>query len=411
MVLNYVFIAFFVIAFVVALVSLLFTSSFDVFNNIVDAAFQSAKTGFEISLFLTGVLALWLGLMRIAEDSKLIEKLAKISAPVLKALFPNIDTNSPVMGNIMMNISANMLGLDNAATPIGLKAMQGLQEINKDKSKASDEMIMFTALNASGLTIVPTSIIAYRMQGGASNPADVFIPILLATTISTIFTIIMVGAKQRINLFSRHLLIFILSLIAIIVGIVIASFSVDSESFSNISRGLSSVILISIMLSFIIYGSVKKINVYESFVNGAKEAFPIAISIVPYLIAILLAVAVFRASGAMNFISDGISYLLSFVGIDTSFVGALPTMLMKPLSGSGARGLMVDAMNTFGADSFVGRLASTVQGASDTTFYIIAVYFGAVKISNTRYTLSYSLLADLVGMISAIFFTYLFFPH
>lgn len=409
--LNYVFIAFFIIAFFMALINLIFTGSFETFNNIVDASFLSAKTGFEISLYLTGILALWLGLMRIAEDSGLIEKLAKISSPVLRVLFPKLERNSPIMGNIMMNISANMLGLDNAATPIGLKAMQGLQEINKDKSKASDEMIMFTALNASGLTIVPTSIIAYRMQGGASNPADVFLPILLATSISTLFTIILVGFRQRINLFSRPLLLFILSLIAIIFSLVFLSFNIDSESFSKFSRGLSSLILFSIMFIFIVYGFRQKLNVYDSFIKGAKEAFAIAVSIIPYLISILFAVGVFRACGAMDIFVGAIKYLVALIGIDDAFVGAIPTMLMKPLSGSGARGLMLDAMNSFGADSFVARLASTVQGASDTTFYIIALYFGSVKISNTRYALSYSLLADLVGMLSAIFFTYLFFPH
>lgn len=409
MVLNYIFVAFFLISFLIALLNLITTGDFSTINNLVETTFSQSKVGFEISLYLTGILCLWLGLMKIAEKSGMIMGLAKVSSPVLSCLFPSIPKGSPIMGDIMMNISANLLGLDNAATPIGLKAMQSLQAINPDKERASNAMIMFTALNASGLTLIPTSIIAYRMQAGAANPADIFIPILIATAMATITVIITVGIKQKINLFRPPLMLFITILITFIGITIYSSKIIEPNTFSMISRGVSSFILMSVMILFLIMGIIRKINVYEAFIEGAKEGFNVAISIVPYLIAILVAVGLFRTSGAMDYATNLVAHIVSNIGIDSRFVDALPTILMKPLSGSGARGLMVDAMNTFGADSLVGRLACVVQGASDTTFYIIAVYFGAVKIRNTRYTIGYSLLADLVGAITAIVVSYLFF--
>lgn len=409
MVLNYIFVGFFAIAFFIALFHLVVSGDFSLFNEIVNAMFQQSKSGFEISLYLSGMLCLWMGIMNIAERSGMINSLARVSSPLLSVLFPSIPKNSPVIGDIVMNISANLLGLDNAATPIGLKAMQGLQDLNKKKEEASDAMIMFISLNASGLTIIPTSIIAYRMIAGAANPSDVFIPILIATAMSTLTVVVSVGIKQRINLMSKHLILFIVCLLGLISLAVYGSVFMDNELFSSISKGISSFILMSVILCFILFGIKKKINVYDAFIDGAKNGFSVAISIVPYLIAILVGIGVFRASGAMDIMTRGISWFFGLFDIDTRFVDAIPTILMKPLSGSGARGLMVDAMNTFGADSFVGRLCSTVQGASDTTFYIIAVYFGAVKIKNTRYTTGFSLLADLVGAITAVIVTYLFF--
>lgn len=409
MVLNYIFVGFFLVAILVALVQLVLFGDFSVFDNIVSEMFQQSKNGFEISLYLSGMLCLWMGIMNIAERSGVINFISKVSSPLLSVLFPSIPKGNPVTGNIVMNISANLLGLDNAATPIGLKAMEGLQELNDKKDIASDAMIMFTALNASGLTIIPTSIIAYRMIAGAADPSDVFIPILVATAISTLTIIIGVGIKQKINFYSKHLLLFLLSLLSVIVTIVCCSLYMDKALFSTISKGVSSLILMSVIVSFILFGLRKKINVYDAFIEGAKNGFNVAVSIIPYLIAILVGIGVFRASGALGIMTKGIAYFFETINMDTRFVDAIPTILMKPLSGSGARGLMIDAMNTFGADSFVGRLCSTVQGASDTTFYIIAVYFGAVKIKNTRYTVGFSLLADLVGAITAIIVTYLFF--
>lgn len=409
MVLNYIFVGFFAIAFVIALFNLIVTGDFTVFNNVVNAMFQQSKSGFEISLYLSGMLCLWMGVMNIAERSGMINVLAKISSPLLSVLFPSIPKNSTVTGNIVMNISANLLGLDNAATPIGLKAMQGLQELNKNKSEASDAMIMFISLNASGLTIIPTSIMAYRMIAGSANPSDVFIPILIATTMSTLTAVVAVGIRQKIDFMSRQLLVFILLLLLFVSLAICGSVFMDAELFSSISKGISSFLLMSVIVCFIVFGVKKRVNVYDAFIDGAKNGFSVAVSIIPYMIAILVGVGVFRASGAMDIMMRCISWFFDLFDMDTRFVDAIPTILMKPLSGSGARGLMVDAMNTYGADSFVGRLCSTVQGASDTTFYIMAVYFGAVKIKNTRYTAGLSLLADFVGAMTAIIVTYLFF--
>lgn len=409
MVLNYIFIAFFVIAGVVALGALCLSGDFSVFERIMSATFEQSKNGFEISLYLTGVLSLWLGFLRIAERSGLIDTFARLVSPVLSVLFPSVPKGHPAMGNIFMNISANVLGLDNAATPLGLKTMNALQELNPRKDEPSDAMMMFIALNASGLTIIPTSIIAFRMQAGASNPADVFIPILLATTVSTLTAMLLVGLRQRINLLAPPLLL-VYALVALLFGgIYYASTAVSLEVFSRVSAGISAMMLVGMMLLFLLSGLRRGVNVYDAFIEGAKEGFTTAVGIIPYLIAMLVGIGVFRASGAMDLLSSGLTAVVSWLGLDTSWVEALPTMLMKPLSGSGARGLMVDAMQTYGADSFVGRLACTVQGACDTTFYVIALYLGSIGIKRSSYVLGYSLLADLAGCIAAVLATYLFF--
>ncbi len=409
MVLNYIFIAFFAIAILVASVHLLLTGDFAIFEAIMQSSFVQAKNGFEIALYLTGILCLWLGFLKIAEESGVTDRLASLASPILVRLFPTLPKGHKVFGNIFMNISANMLGLDNAATPLGLKTMQELQTLNEDKSNPSNAMIMFLALNASGLTLIPTTIIAFRMQAGAVNPADVFLPILMATSMATLVAIILVALKQKINLISKPLLIFFFSFIALFSAIIYLAQTMPNEEFSRISTGISAFLLMTIILLFLLSAWRKGINAYETFIKGAKEGFDTAIMIVPYLVAMLVSIGVFRASGAMDIVMQGFRYLINLVGLDTQWVEAIPTILMKPLSGSGARGLMVDAMQTYGADSFVGRLCCTVQGTSDTTFYVIALYLGSVGISRTKYLVSYSLLADLAGAITAVFCTYLFF--
>jgi spore maturation protein SpmA len=409
MVLNYIWIAFFLIAFVVALFKLVIGGDTEVFTNIINASFASAKSGFEISLGLTGILSLWLGIMKIGEKGGVIQGFARLAAPVFSKLFPDIPKNHPVTGSIFMNLSANLLGLDNAATPMGLKTMQQLQEFNTDKTSASNPMIMFLCINASGLTLIPITIMMYRAQMGAANPSDVFLPIMLATFSSTLVAILTVCFKQRINIFQRNLLLFFGGLGIFIGGLIWLFNSLEQEQVSLYSTLFANTLLFSIICGFIISGIRKKINVYDTFIEGAKEGFQTAITIIPYLIAVLVAIGIFRASGAMNFLIDGIRMGVASVGLDTQFVEALPTMLMKPLSGSGARGMMLDAMNTYGADSFVGRLSSIVQGSSDTTFYVVALYYGSIGIRNTRYTVPCSLLADLAGAIAAVVMTYLFF--
>ncbi|MDO4708150.1 MAG: nucleoside recognition domain-containing protein [Porphyromonadaceae bacterium] len=408
--LNYIFAGFFVVALFVALGALCLTGDFGIFEAVMQASFDGAKNGFEIALYLTGMLCLWLGLLRIAEEAGLVTRLARLASPVLRILFPSIPKGHPAMGNIVMNISANMLGLDNAATPLGLKTMQQLQELNPNKTdRPSDAMLMFIGLNASGLTIIPTSIIAFRMQAGASNPADVFLPILMATTVSTLIVSLLIALRQRINLLRLPMLLLLGSIALCFAGIVYGSILLAPEIFARLSTGISATILVSLMSGFVLYAICKRIPVYEVFVEGAKEGFSTAITIVPYLVAMLVSIGIFRASGAMGMLSDGLVYLMNLIQIDAAWVEALPTILMKPLSGSGARGLMVDAMQTHGADSFVGRLASTVQGASDTTFYVIALYLGSVGIRQSSYILNYSLLGDLAGAVTAIGVTYLFF--
>ena len=409
MVFNYIWIAFFLVAFAVALVRLIFMGDIEVFPAIMNSTFASAKTAFEISLGLTGVLSLWLGIMRIGEKGGVVNVVARWLAPVFSKIFPDIPKGHPVTGTIFMNFAANMLGLDNAATPMGLKAMEQLQELNPKKDTATNPMIMFLVLNTSGLTLVPISVMVYRAQMGAAQPTDVFVPILLATFFSTVVGLIITCLYQRINLFNRTLLLFLGALCTLVALIIWGFSAMPREQMDVVSSTFANVLLCGIIACFIIAGMRKKINVYDTFIEGAKEGFQTAVRIIPYLVAILVAIGVFRASGAMDFLIDGIVWLVALVGGDTEFVGALPTALMKPLSGSGARGLMVDAMTTYGADSFVGRLACLFQGATDTTFYILAVYFGSVGIRKTRHAVTCGLLADLAGIISAIFICYLFF--
>ena len=409
MVLNYIWIAFFLVAFAVALVRLLFMGDTEVFPAIMNSTFSSAKSAFEISLGLTGVLSLWLGIMRIGEKGGVVNVVARWLAPVFSKIFPDIPKGHPVTGTIFMNFAANMLGLDNAATPMGLKAMEQLQELNPNKDTATNPMIMFLVLNTSGLTLVPISVMVYRAQLGAAQPTDVFVPILLATFFSTVVGLIITCLYQRINLFNRTLLLFIGALCTLVALIIWGFSAMPRERMDVVSSTFANVFLCTIIACFIMAGMRKKINVYDTFIEGAKEGFQTAVRIIPYLVAILVAIGVFRASGAMDFLIDGIAWCVALVGGDTEFVGALPTALMKPLSGSGARGLMVDAMTTYGADSFVGRLACLFQGATDTTFYILAVYFGSVGIRKTRHAVTCGLLADLAGIISAIFICYLFF--
>ena len=409
MVLNYIWIAFFVIAFIVALVRLIFWGDLEVFPAIINSTFDSSKTAFDISLGLTGILSLWLGIMKIGEQGGVINLFSRILGPLFSKLFPDIPKGHPVTGSIFMNLAANMLGLDNAATPLGLKAMEGLQELNPRKDTASNPMIMFLVLNTSSLTLIPISIMVYRAQLGASQPTDVFVPILLATFFSTLAGIITVSLYQRINLLNRTILLFLGGTSLLIGGIIYFFTTLGRAQIDAYSTTFANVFLFVVIIGFILAGVRKKINVYNAFVDGAKEGFQTAVRIIPYLVAILVSIGVFRASGSMDFLIQGISSLIDWCGIDNQFVGALPTALMKPLSGSGARGLMVDAMSTYGADSFVGRLACIFQGSTDTTFYILAVYFGSVGITKTRHAVPCGLLSDLAGILAAIFICYLFF--
>lgn len=411
MVLNYIWVAFFIIAFIIAFIRLIFFGDTGIFPEIMNSTFTMAKLGFEISLGLTGVMTLWLGLMKVGENAGIIRLMAKAVGPLFKKLFPEIPENHPVTGSILMNLAANMLGLDNAATPLGLKAMNQLQEINKQKDTASNSMIMFLVLNTSGLTIIPVSIMVYRAQLGAANPSDIFIPILLATFFSTLVGIVSVSLFQKINLLNRAVLFYLGGFTIIVASVIWYFTTIPQEQINTISSVAGNLILFTIIISFIGLAVYKKINVYESFIDGAKDGFKIAVKIIPYLVAILVAIGVFRASGAMDYLVNGIAHIFTFFSVNNDFVPALPTAIMKPLSGSGARGMMVDAMNSFGPDSFVGRLASTFQGATDTTFYIIAVYFGSVGIKKTRYAVTCGLLADFAGIVAAIFIAYIFFPR
>ena len=409
MALNYIWIAFFLIAFVVGLIRLIFFGDVDVFTNIINGTFDSAKTGFEISLGLTGVLTLWLGLMNVGEKGGVVKIFSRLIGPFFSKIFPGVPKGSPAIGSMMMNVSANMLGLDNAATPMGLKAMQELQEVNPKKDTASDAQIMFLVLNTSGLTILPISIMVYRAQMGAVNPSDIFIPILLATFFSTIAGLLSVAYFQKINLLNKVVLAYLGGLSILIAGIIWYFSTISKDEIAVISSVVSNFLLFSVIVSFILLALRKKVNVYEAFIEGAKDGFSVAVKIIPYLVAILVAIGAFRASGAMDMLIDGMRYSFAALGANTDFIEALPTALMKPLSGSGARGMMVDAMDTYGADSFIGRVASTVQGATDTTFYIIAVYFGSVGIRKTRYAVTCGLIADFTGIIAAILMAYLFF--
>ena len=409
MVLNYIWIAFFAIAFVIALIKLVFMGDMDVFPAIMDSTFDTAKTAFELSLGLTGVLSLWLGIMKIGERGGLVNALARFLSPVMVKLFPDIPKNHPVFGNMFMNISANMLGLDNAATPLGLKTMEGLQELNKKKDTATNPMIMFLVLNTSGLTIVPISILVYRAQLGAAQPTDVFLPILIATFAATLGGVIITSIYQKINLFNRTLILTLGGACLAVAGIIWGFTQMDKDSLNTVTTTGANLLLMLIIMAFLFSGVRKRINVYDAFVEGAKEGFQTAVRIIPYLVAMLVAIGVFRASGAMDWLIIGLQQFIEGLGMAADWVGALPTALMKPLSGSGARGMMVDAMTNFGADSFIGRLSCIFQGSTDTTFYILAVYFGAVGISKTRHAVVCGLLADLIGIITAILVCYLFF--
>lgn len=444
MVLNYIFVAFFVIAFVIALVKLIFLGDFEVFPAMMNSTFDTSKTAFEISLGLTGVLSLWLGIMKIGEKGGVVNFIAKLLSPLFVKLFPDIPKGHPVTGSIFMNIAANMLGLDNAATPLGLKAMEQLKELAESPSQApqgkgsldncsesvrqtaanvtgnsspqggwegaaTNPMIMFLVLNTSGLTLIPVSIMVYRAQMGAENPTDIFIPILLATFFATLAGIIVTSIYQKINLFNSTLLLALGGMCAAVAGIIWGFGQLDKDAMNIVSTTVANILLMTIIVGFIVAGVRKKVNVYEAFIEGAKEGFQTAVRIIPYLVAILVGIGVFRASGAMDMLIDGIKWGVEICGINADFVGALPTALMKPLSGSGARGMMVDAMTTYGADSFVGRLSCIFQGSTDTTFYILAVYFGSVGIKNTRHAVPAGLLADLAGVIAAIIICYFFF--
>ena len=409
MVLNYIWIAFFAIAFVIAVIKLLCFGDTEVFPAIMNSTFDTAKTAFEISLGLTGVLSLWLGVMKIGERGGVVNAMARLLSPVFTKLFPEIPKNHPVFGNIFMNISANMLGLDNAATPLGLKAMEELQALNAKKDTASNSMIMFLVLNTSGLTIIPVSIMVYRAQMGAAQPTDIFIPILIATFFSTLAGVVVTSLYQRINLF-QPVLLATLGGMSLAVAALIWGFSqMDSATMNLVGTSAANILLFLIIICFIAAGVRKRVNVYDAFVEGAKGGFETAVRIIPYLVAVLVAIGVFRASGAMDWLIQGVQGLVAMAGFDAEWVAALPTALMKPLSGSGARGMMVDAMTTYGADSFVGRLSCMFQGSTDTTFYILAVYFGSVGISRTRHAVACGLLADLAGIVTAVALAYLFF--
>ena len=428
MVLNYIWVAFFLIAFVIAAVKLVFMGDYEVFPAMMDSTFSSSKTAFEISLSLTGVLSLWLGVMKIGEKGGVVNVLARLLSPVFTKLFPDIPKGHPVTGSIFMNIAANMLGLDNAATPLGLKAMEQMEEIKNEKLRmknesgeislsemerlkvtASNPMIMFLVLNTSGLTLIPVSIMVYRAQLGAAQPTDIFIPILLATFFSTLAGIIVTSLFQRINLLNRTMLLTLGGACLLVAAIIWGFSQMSPDTMSRVSTTAANILLMTIITGFIVAGVRKRVNVYDAFIEGAKDGFTTAVRIIPYLVAILVGIGVFRASGAMDMLIGGMRWCVELTGMNAQWVDAMPTALMKPLSGSGARGMMVDAMTTYGADSFVGRLSSVFQGSTDTTFYILAVYFGSVGIKNTRHAVSCGLLADLAGIIAAIFICYFFF--
>jgi len=409
MALNYVWIFFFVVAFVIGLAKLIFLGDVNIFPEMMTSAFDMAKTGFEISLGLTGVLTLWMGIMKIGEKGGIVKIFSKMVGPFFNKLFPSLGKDHPAYGSIMMNIAANMLNLDNAATPMGLKAMKEMQETNSAKDTASDAQIMFLVLNASGLTIIPISIMVYRAQLGAVNPSDIFIPVLIATFCATLAGLMAVAWRQKINLLNKTILAYLGGLIVFVSGIIWYFSGLPKEQIQTISSVASNLVIFSVIIGFILLALRKKVNVYDTFIEGAKDGFHTAVMIIPYLIAILVAIGVFRTSGAMEWFISGFGWCFQKMGINTDFIPALPTALMKSLSGSGSRGMMVDVMKMYGADSFVGRVACTIQGSSDTTFYILAVYFGSVGIKNTRYSLTCALIADFVGAVVAILMAYLFF--
>ena len=407
--LNYIWIAFVLIAFVVALVQMIFFGNAAIFNDILQSIFGSAKSGFEISLGLTGILTFWMGILKIAESGGAMTVLSRIVAPFFSRIYPELPKDHPALSSIFLNMSANMLGLDNAATPMGLQAMKQMQELNPKKDTASNPMIMFLVLNTAGLVLVPMTVMMYRSQFGAVNPADVFLPIVVATLCAWLSGLILVAVIQKINLFNRVVMGVLISLVGFIIGLVYFFSRLSQEQITAYSSFAAAFIILSIIVAFVVMAARKKINVYSSFIEGAKDGFQVAVGIIPYLVSILVAIGMFRASGAMDLLVDGIRYLVAATGANTDFVEALPTAFMKPLSGSGARGMMVETMKEFGADSFVGRLSSIIQGSTDTTFYILAVYFGSVKITNTRYAVIAGLAADFIGITAAILLGYLFF--
>ena len=425
MILNYIWIAFFLVGFIVAVFRVvayyfrdfvmshfqfvLTIADRDVFSALVKSTFDNAKTSVEISIYLIGVMTLWLGIMKIGEKGGVIKGLSRLVSPLFSRIFPGIPKDHPAMGSMVMNLSANMLGLDNAATPLGLKAMHELQEVNTDKERASDAQIMFLMLNTAGMTIIPISIMALRAANGAQVATDVFIPLILATYFATMSGLIYVSIRQKINLLNKVVLAYLGGISLVIGGIIWYLSRLTQTEVASRTGFAGNFILFLIIILFIILGVRKKINLYETFIEGAKEGFNIAIKIIPYLVAMLVAVGIFRASGAFDFLMQGLRGFFGFFGMDTRFVDALPVALMKPLSGGGARGMMVETMKHFGADSFAGRLACIFQGSTETTFYVVAVYYGAVNISKTRYTVTAGLIADLAGVIAAIFIAYLFF--
>ena len=409
MALNYIWIGLFLIGILFGVVKLVFFGDTSTLPTMMDSTFKMSKEAFEMTLGLTGTLAFWMGMMKVAEDSGLVQRLAKFLSPVLTKLFPDVPKNHPALGSIFMNYSANMLGLDNAATPIGLKAMQELQTLNTNKDTASNSMIMFLVLNTSGLTIIPVSIMAYRSSNGAADPTDVFIPMLLATMFSSVIGLLAVSIRQRINLFSKAILLAILAVGVLVAGLFSIIYGLSTSEVQGLCRVMTSCIILGVIAFFIIYGMKKKMNVYSSFIDGAKGGFQVAVNIIPYCVAILVAVGIFRESGALMLVMNGLEKGVEALGFNSDWVGALPVALMKPLSGPGARGMMLQAFDTYGVDSFIGHLSSVLQGCTDTTFYILAVYFGSVGISKYRYAVSCGLLADVSGMIAAVIFSYIFF--
>lgn len=408
MVLNWIWIGFFVVAFLTAAGKTLLTGDLDVWSAIMNSSFDQAAFAFEISLGLTGVLTLWMGIMKIGERGGVIEFFGRLISPFFSRLFPAIPKGHPAMGAIFMNISANMLGLDNAATPMGLRAMQEMQTLNPKKDTASDAMIMFLVLNSSGLCLIPISIMMYRAQGGASNPTDIFIPILIATAIATLTGLIALCLKQRIRM-DAVLWSWLGGISLAVAGITWFFSSLPPDKVQIYSTFGANVILFTVIIGFIVSGIRKRINVYDTFIEGAKDGFKTAVTIIPYLVAILVAIGMFRASGALDAFTDGVEALVRLLGFDTEWVGALPTMMMKPLSGSGSCAMMLDVMKANGPDAFVSKVAAAVRGSTDTTFYILAVYFGSVGVMKTRYAAGYALLADITGAIAAVAVSYFFF--
>lgn len=409
MALNFVWIGFFVIAFTIALIKLIFFGDTQIFTNVVNGMFESSKTGAEISLGLIGIMSFWMGIMKIGEKAGMITLFAKGVNPFFSKLFPGVPKNHPANGSIIMNFSANMLGLDNAATPVGLKAMQELQELNPEKETATNAQIMFLVLNTAGITLIPTSVIALRMANGAANPADIFIPSLIATFISFTTGMVAVSIFQKINLFKLPILLFLGGFLGLMALMYFSFAGLPAQQIQTFTGLIGGLLIFSIVMLFIGFGALKKINVYDAFIDGAKEGFTTSVMIIPFLIAILVAISAFRTTGCMDYLVNGIGAAVAFLGFDTAFVPALPVGIMKTLSGGGARGLMVDVMKTYGVDSFQGRLASIIQGSSETTFYVLAVYFGSVGIKNSKHALVCGLIADFVGLVAAIFIAYLFF--